>query len=170
MLPYISNQHLNLNNRFKFILHNTNTKMLRDISSGVLFALYIAFSSYRYIPGIILTIGLALLLRLKSIYNTFVLQKPVLIDVVDSFVSHVVFFAGVYILTESDYTSFEPSGSAIDSLYYSIDTITTNGAARVVPTTDPTKIIHMLNLIDTYVLLTTIGFFVVRNLKMTVSV
>lgn len=38
-------------------------------------------------------------------------------DVVDSF------FAGLYVLMESEYTSFEPSGTAIDSIYYSLDTI-----------------------------------------------
>lgn len=70
-------------------------------------------------------------------------------DVVDSFI------AGLYVLMESEYTSFEPSGTAIDSIYYSLDTIVTNGAGRVIPVTARTK---------------TIGFFIFRNLRISVTV
>lgn len=144
--------------------------MLLYYYTPVLFGLYVLCSSYNYTPGIAIVTILAFLLRIKSGYNVFILQKPTLIDVVDSFVSHVVLFAGIYALMESEYTSFEPSGTAIDSIYYSMDTIVTNGAARVIPVTARTKTIHMINLIDTYVLLTTIGFFIFRNLKISVTV
>lgn len=75
-----------------------------------------------------------------------------------------------FVILESEYTSFEPSGTGVDSLYYSVDTIVTNGGARVVPSTSKTKIIHIINLIDTYILLTTIGFFIVKNVKINMTV
>lgn len=142
----------------------------RKYHSLFLITFFLLFSSLGYIPGIILIGILAFASRIYSVYTIFFTQKPILIDIFESFVSHIILFASVYMLFKTEYTTFEPSGDAVDSLYYSIDTIVTNGAARVIPATTKTISIHLVNLIDSYLLLTTIGFFIVKNLKISLNI
>lgn len=61
--------------------------------SMITLVLFVIFSSYKYIPGVVVVGIIALIQRLISLYNVYVIQKHGIIDLVDSFVSHVVLFA-----------------------------------------------------------------------------
>lgn len=68
--------------------------------------MFVIFSSYKYIPGVVAVAIYALIQRIFSFYNVYVIKKHAVIDLV-------VLFACIYVILESEYTS----------LYYSVDTI-----------------------------------------------
>jgi hypothetical protein len=126
---------------------------------------FILFGSVKSSPGLVITTGLSILVRYLSFRNMFMSRTFSIWDIVNSVSSHILLFSSLYILLESEYTSFESSGELIDSIYYSVDTITTNGGARVIPVSGRTQLIHIVNLLDTYLLFVTIGFFIVQSVK-----
>lgn len=139
-----------------------------DINQGLPILLGIAFLGFgasNNHPGLIGTVVLALYLRWTSFRNIFLRSTSSLWDVANSFISHTLLFSSLYVLLETEYTVSEPSGTLVDSIYYSIDTVTTNGAARVFPNSERAKIIHIINLLDSYLMLITLGFYIVRNVK-----
>jgi hypothetical protein len=131
----------------------------------ILIILFVWFGTMKSSPGLIISIILSVLVRGLSFRNMFMNRMFSIWDIVNSVSSHILLFSSLYILLESEYTSFEPSGDLIDSIYYSVDTITTNGGARVIPVSGRSKLIHVVNLLDTYLLFVTIGFYIVQFVK-----
>lgn len=146
---------------------------LENILSIGLYALYIFFglltsggsSNLAVQGGLIFVIAGSLLLRLYTLRITFTHHALTYQDIANSVFSHVILFSAICMLLESEYTIMDPSNIFLDSLFYSVDTVTTNGVASVIPKTGIAKLIHVINLIDTYVLFITMGFYIVRNLK-----
>jgi hypothetical protein len=136
-----------------------------QVPSVALLALFIVFSLTSSSPGMTLTVLLATVVRILSLRNMVFRPRFRVWDVVNAVVSHTLLFSSLYILLETEYSSLEPSGTIIDSLYYSMDTLTTNGGARVIPVSGRTKLIHIVNLLDTYLLFVTIGFYLVQYVK-----
>jgi hypothetical protein len=114
---------------------------------------------------LVLTAGLCVYTRAKSFWNMFVKNEYDVWDVVNSISSHVLLFSSLYIIFGTEYTRKEPAGDLIDSIYYSMDTLTTNGTGRNLPNTGRTIMIHILNLLDTYLLFITLGFYIINIVK-----
>jgi hypothetical protein len=135
----------------------------------VLFGLLTSGGSTNWIVrgGLITVIVGALAIRLYTLFLTFTHYKLTYQDIANCFFSHVILFSAICMLLETEYTITDPSNIFLDSLFYSVDTVTTNGVANVIPKTGVAKLIHVINLIDSYVLLITLGFYIVRNLKLT---
>lgn len=131
----------------------------------VLSGLFALAGSLDNLPLLILTIVSCIYVRVLSFRNMFVRNMYTIWDVVNSVSSHLLLFSSLYIIFGTEYTKEEPVGDFIDSLYYSMDTLTTNGAGRIVPNTGRTIMIHILNLIDTYLLFVTIGFYIVQVVR-----
>lgn len=114
---------------------------------------------------LILSASLCLYARILAFRNMFVRNIYSVWDVVNSVSSHIFLFSSLYIIFSSEYIRYEPAGDIIDSLYYSMDTLSTNGTGRNLPSTGRTIMIHILNLIDTYLLFVTIGFYIINIVK-----
>jgi hypothetical protein len=81
----------------------------------------------------------------------------------NTFIQHNIIFASLFIIYMDDYTIIDPTNAMVDSILYSVDTTTTNGSSGITPSTKATKTTHTINLLDSYILLITLGFYVVRN-------
>lgn len=86
-------------------------------------------------------------------------------SLVNTFLLHVVVFSALFILFEKEYSNTDPTNTFVDSVYYSVDTTTTNGASGITPSSATTKTIHTVNILDSYLLLITLGFYVIKNVS-----
>ena len=87
------------------------------------------------------------------------------LQVATSVISHIVLFASLFIILRSDYTIGDPTNVFVDSIYYSTDTTTTNGASGITPNSGYTKAIHTVNILDSYLMILTLGSFVYAQIK-----
>lgn len=115
--------------------------------------------------GLIITILLSLWVRAYTLYLVFRSHQLSYMDVVNSFLSHVVLFSAIYMLSPGDYSISSTTNTFVDSLFYSVDTVTTNGASNIIPMTVLSRFVHIVNLIDSYLLLITLGYYVINLIR-----
>jgi hypothetical protein len=115
--------------------------------------------------GLVAVAVAALVARAYTLYMMFRQHVHTYSLLALAFFSHVILFSTLCILFEGEYKITNPSNIFVDSLFYSVDTITTNGVEGVVPKSALSRLIHIANLLDTYILLTTVGFYVMRNIE-----
>jgi hypothetical protein len=115
--------------------------------------------------GLVLVILLAVYLRAGGLVKMFRDEQMGFSALANTFLQHVIIFAALFIIYMDDYTIIDPTNAMIDSVLYSVDTTTTNGAAGITPSTTATKVTHLVNLLDSYLLLITLGFYVIKNVS-----
>lgn len=79
--------------------------------------------------------------------------------VILTFVSHVGIFILAYIYLQDRFDTSNPTNAFLDGIMYSLDTVTTYGDGGVVATDSVGKSVHAINLIDTYLLLASFGYY-----------
>lgn len=82
-----------------------------------------------------------------------------------SVVSHLGVFALGYLIISHKFTITNPTIPTIDALSYAVDTVITNGDSGIHAVDSVSKSIHMINLLDTYLLLATFGYYIFRTSK-----
>jgi len=126
---------------------------------------FFAFGLFSFRHGLVVTALLAFWLRWISFRNLMLQPNPSMWDVINAFVSHTIGFAALFIIFQSEFTIMDTSNPVMDSLFYSVDTVTTNGAGRIYPVTSIAKTIHVINLLDSYFLFITLGYFIIQNIR-----
>jgi hypothetical protein len=127
--------------------------------------LVFGFADWSY--GLLIPILLGIYLRWGAFRDMFLKPNPTYRTVFTAFLSHVVLFSSLFLLIKGDFVIMEPSEPVLDSLFYNVDTVTTNGSVRIFPNTGMSKAYHIVNLLDSYLLFITLGFFILRNIKIT---
>lgn len=115
--------------------------------------------------GLVITALLGVWVRAQTLYLVFNKRTLSYTDIVNSFLSHTIVFSALYMLSPNDYSLPSTTNTFVDSLYYSVDTVTTNGASDIRPTTALTRSIYIINLLDAYLLLITLGYYVINLVR-----
>jgi len=105
-------------------------------------------------------------IRFTTLQRTFQ-GKLDYLQVATSVISHIVLFSSLFIILRSDYTISDPTNVFVDSIYYSTDTTTTNGASGITPKTGSTKVVHTFNILDSYLMILTLGSFIYARIMTT---
>ena len=103
--------------------------------------------------------------RFTTLQRTFQ-GKLDYIQMATSVFSHIILFAALFIILQTDYSISDPTNVFVDSIYYSTDTTTTNGASGITPTSGYTKAVHTVNILDSYLMILTLGSFIYAKIKM----
>lgn len=74
-------------------------------------------------------------------------------------VSHIGIFILAYIYLQDRFTVLNPTNAFLDGIQYSLDTVTTYGDGGVTAVDSIGKSVHALNLVDTYLLLASFGYY-----------
>lgn len=114
--------------------------------------------------GLVLVSFLAGYVRYETLRKTFAGDLNLTMALFAVF-SHIILFAALFILFNSDYSVDNPTNVFVDSVYYSTDTTTTNGASGIIPSTGYTKMIHTVNILDSLFIILTMGSFIYAALK-----
>jgi hypothetical protein len=104
-------------------------------------------------------------LRVDGLRRMFRDEKLGFSSLANTFVQHNIEFAALFIIFMDDYTIIDPTNAMVDSILYSVDTTTTNGSSGITPSAKTTKTTHAINLLDSYVLLITLGFYVIKGVS-----
>jgi hypothetical protein len=115
--------------------------------------------------GLVIVSLVAALLRIEGIRYMFKDRPLGFSSLANTFFLHVILFSSLFIILMDDYTIQDPTNTLMDAVYYSVDTTTTNGASGIVPSSTTTKTFHTINLLDSYLLLITLGFYVIKNVS-----
>lgn len=102
--------------------------------------------------------------RFTTLQKTFQ-GKLDYMQVAISVFSHIILFAALFIILQADYTITDPTNVFVDSVFYSTDTTTTNGASGITPKTGYTKAVHTFNILDSYLMILTLGSFIYTQIK-----
>jgi hypothetical protein len=129
----------------------------------VLIASFLAFGTLEWNYGLIVPILLGGYLRWISFRNMFINPRNSYLNVLGAVLSHIVLFSSLFLLIQGDFEILEATTPVLDSLFYNVDTISTNGAVRIYPKTSLSKLFHILNILDSYFLFITLGFFILQN-------
>lgn len=73
--------------------------------------------------------------------------------------SHIGIFILAYIYLQDRFTVLNPTNAFLDGIQYSLDTVTTYGDGGVTAVDSIGKSVHALNLVDTYLLLASFGYY-----------
>lgn len=82
-----------------------------------------------------------------------------------SVVSHIGVFALGYLIISHKFTNSNPTTPTIDALSYAVDTVITNGDSGIRAVDSVSKSMQIINLLDTYLLLATFGYYIFRTSK-----
>lgn len=74
-------------------------------------------------------------------------------------VSHIGIFILAYIYLQDRFTVLNPTNAFLDGIQYSLDTVTAYGDGGVTAVDSIGKSVHALNLVDTYLLLASFGYY-----------
>lgn len=74
-------------------------------------------------------------------------------------ISHIGIFILAYIYLQDRFTVLNPTNAFLDGIQYSLDTVTTYGDGGVTAVDSIGKSVHALNLVDTYLLLASFGYY-----------
>jgi hypothetical protein len=115
--------------------------------------------------GLVVTILLALWVRWYTLLLVFRSHELTYLDIINSFFSHTIIFSALYMLAPGDYSVPSTTNVFVDSLFYSVDTVTTNGASNIIPSSALSRTFHTVNLLDAYLLLITLGYYIINILR-----
>lgn len=146
------------------------TGLLAFMAAGYLavslFVLNVPSDNFLMNTSIVILALIALYLRYKGIRSTFQNKTTGFLELGGTVLSHIVLFALLFILFRDDYTIPDPTNVLVDSFFYSTDTTTTNGASGITPKSGITKGFHILNILDSYLLILTLGTFIIRRIDL----
>ena len=74
-------------------------------------------------------------------------------------VSHIGIFILAYVYLQDRFTVLSPTNAFLDGIQYSLDTVTTYGDGGVTAIDSVGKSVHAINLVDTYLLLASFGYY-----------
>lgn len=148
-----------------------NKKMLRDLILYItltIFGSLIFSGNDNYVTrGLLLGfIAYGIYLRIKSGIQLYSGKTVNNSTAILSVVSHMGVFALVYLIISHKYTNINPTLPTIDALSYAVDTLITNGDSGIRAVDSVSKSIHIINLLDTYLLLATFGYYIFRTSKL----